>query len=136
VGQTHPAKVPMKYPHVALLLAFLSSHITWRASRQLESLHEWERPLLIAGLGVGGPLLIQWAPIINMVCVIATFAWGFINLAWYVPPAGFIFSGIVFALGHGLLSRLSFRYMGSFAALGTLLGLVLVVLSQALLWLL
>lgn len=125
----------MREPTIALLFAFLATHVLWRASAQLAALPQWDRPLLIAGFGVAGNLIVQWSPLLNIAAALATFAWGLINLAWYMPPVAFVLAGITFGLSHNWLCRKSFAYTEGFAALGTLSGLLLVTVSQVLLWL-
>lgn len=125
----------MEKETVAVFLALLSSHLTWRAGQSLISLPRFERPMFFARLSVIGDILIGGLVPVAILLALITIVWGQFHLAWYLPIPLFVLAGLTFALIHNALARtLGMAYIALFPALGVMLGWVALIVTQCLLW--
>jgi hypothetical protein len=124
----------MQSSFVLLFFVFFFIHMLWRANSDFAVLDPIDWPRIFWALGILAHLLSNFVHTINGICLLAALIWGFLNMPWYVVPCAYIAAGFIFILLHRFLNRHSFEYRAMFVAGGIIIGLPVVLLSQAGMW--
>lgn len=128
----------MQLQSVALMFcAVVAAGFALNAGNAVQRLPRYDRPMLYARFGIAGELIPVVVAMLGMFGSIASIAWGFLNLNWYMPPLLFLAANFVFINLHNLMTRLSPNVYRDtvFLGLGPFIGIFFLVVSQGALWL-